>query len=103
MKPEWGTKRLCKKCGAHFYDLGKSGFDCPKCHTSFTAEDFLLKAGKPDRSRKEPKKKEVVEENEIDLLDEDLESLEEADLVEDEGLDDDDVSDVIERENEEEE
>lgn len=103
MKSEWGTKRLCKKCGAHFYDLGKGSFDCPKCHASFTAEDFLYKPGKADTRKKEAKKKELVEENELDLLEEDLENLEGGDLVADEDMVDEDVSDVIERESEEEE
>ena len=30
-KPEWGTKRKCQGCGAHFYDLRHAPIVCPKC------------------------------------------------------------------------
>ncbi len=30
-KPEWGTKRLCRSCGARFYDLRRKPIVCPKC------------------------------------------------------------------------
>lgn len=36
-KPEWGTKRDCASCNAHFYDLGKNPPVCPKCGTEFRA------------------------------------------------------------------
>ena len=31
VKPEWGTKRLCRNCGARYYDLARSEIACPKC------------------------------------------------------------------------
>ena len=34
-KPELGTKRLCARCGAKFYDLHHSPITCPKCDTVF--------------------------------------------------------------------
>ena len=43
MKAEWGIKRQCKKCAAHFYDLNKSPIVCPKCSTSFNEDDFVSK------------------------------------------------------------
>lgn len=30
-KPEWGMKRLCRSCGARFYDLRRKPVVCPKC------------------------------------------------------------------------
>ena len=30
-KPEWGTKRICPGCGAHFYDLRREPIVCPEC------------------------------------------------------------------------
>ncbi|HIJ38978.1 MAG TPA: TIGR02300 family protein [Rhodospirillaceae bacterium] len=30
-KPEWGVKRACHSCGAHFYDLMRQPIICPKC------------------------------------------------------------------------
>ena len=34
-KPELGTKRLCAKCSARYYDLNKTPITCPKCGTPF--------------------------------------------------------------------
>ena len=34
-KQELGTKRLCARCGARFYDLHHSPITCPKCGTVF--------------------------------------------------------------------
>ena len=36
-KTEWGTKRDCASCNAHFYDLGENPPVCPKCGTEFRA------------------------------------------------------------------
>ena len=40
-KPEWGTKRTCQSCGAHFYDLRKDTIVCPKCGTTYDPEAVL--------------------------------------------------------------
>ncbi len=45
-KPEWGTKRLCRSCGARFYDLRRDPIVCPKCDAAADPEP----AGKPRRS-----------------------------------------------------
>jgi uncharacterized protein (TIGR02300 family) len=39
-KPELGTKRLCARCGARFYDLLHSPITCPKCGTVLAAADM---------------------------------------------------------------
>lgn len=31
VKPEWGTRYVCYKCGVRFYDLNKPEPICPKC------------------------------------------------------------------------
>jgi len=36
-KPELGTKRLCARCGARFFDLNRAPITCPKCGTVFEA------------------------------------------------------------------
>ena len=36
-KPELGTKRLCARCGAKFYDLHHSPITCPQCDAVFDA------------------------------------------------------------------
>lgn len=40
-KPEWGTKRTCQSCSAHFYDLRKDPIVCPKCGTTYDPEAVL--------------------------------------------------------------
>jgi hypothetical protein len=34
-KVEWGVKRTCQACAAHFYDLQKTPITCPKCHAPY--------------------------------------------------------------------
>jgi uncharacterized protein (TIGR02300 family) len=42
VKPEWGTKRTCPKCGERFYDLGKEDpVNCIECGTNFEPETVL--------------------------------------------------------------
>ena len=33
IKPEFGTKRVCVSCAAHFYDMTRAPVVCPKCST----------------------------------------------------------------------
>ncbi|NIJ06902.1 uncharacterized protein (TIGR02300 family) [Sphingomonas vulcanisoli] len=42
VKPEWGAKRTCPKCGTRFYDLGKEDpISCVECGTNFMPETVL--------------------------------------------------------------
>ena len=41
MKRKWGTKRTCPSCSTRFYDLGRESIACPKCHATYSPEDFL--------------------------------------------------------------
>lgn len=106
MKPEWGTKRTCHKCAAHFYDLNKAEFNCPKCETAYTPTDFTLKHLKAAEGsgKKEMRKKSIPSslEDQIENIGADIDTdLEEEDLIEDTAdLDDEDVADVIKHENE---
>ncbi len=34
VKPEWGTRYVCYKCGIRFYDLNKPEPICPKCNAN---------------------------------------------------------------------
>ena len=107
VKPEWGKKLTCPRCGAKFYDLNKDPAICPKCETKVEAQPIL----KPRRQPAEaPKPKKVVEpvkdddeeddsllddeeDDDLDLDDEDEDLIEDtSDLDEDE----DDVSEVKE-------
>ena len=42
VKPEWGTKRTCPKCGVRFYDLGKEDpVTCIACGVAWDPEPVL--------------------------------------------------------------
>ncbi len=42
VKPEWGTKRSCPKCGTRFYDLNKDDpVACIECGEEWTPEPVL--------------------------------------------------------------
>lgn len=40
VKPEWGLKRKCLKCGASFYDMRKESFACPKCGKKYSSTSY---------------------------------------------------------------
>lgn len=71
VKPEWGTKRSCPKCGTRFYDLGKEDpVTCIECGDKWYPEP-VLKSKQPipfEELNKESK----VEEEDSDLADDDL-------------------------------
>ena len=42
VKPEWGTKRTCPKCGTRFYDLNKDEpVTCIECGEQWSPEPVL--------------------------------------------------------------
>ena len=99
-KPEWGTKRTCQSCGAHFYDLRKDTIVCPKCGTTYDPE-AVLKSRRGRVVEKLTPVKPVVEpvpEAEEETETEEI-PAEEEEVIEDTselGEDDEDVSEVIE-------
>jgi len=103
LKPEWGVKRICRKCAAHFYDLQKVNFECPKCNASYSQDDFQIKTLKSEGSKVKKKIDKVNLEDNLDMIDVGLEQdIDDGDLLEDaEELSDENVSDVIDREDEE--
>ena len=91
-KPEWGVKRLCASCGARFYDLNRNPVACPECGAAFDLE--ALVRGKRPRSGERAAAKAAVAD--VELVDDDVE-LDVAD-DEDDSLpveDDDDDDSVI--------
>jgi uncharacterized protein (TIGR02300 family) len=73
VKPEWGAKRSCPKCGERFYDLGKDDpIVCIECGNQWTAEP-VLKSKQPIPF--EEVKKEEVAEPDADLADAELEDI----------------------------
>ena len=93
VKPEWGTKRACPKCGERFYDLGN---DDPvvcineECGVEWTPEP-VLKSKQPlpfDDAKKDEKEKDDADLSGDDDEDEDL------DIDEDEEGNPDDEVDI---------
>ena len=77
-KPEWGTKHGCPKCGTRFYDLGKDDpVKCIECGNEWHPEP-VLKSKQPIPFE-EIQKKEVVEEEDADLAEDDLDIDEDGD------------------------
>jgi uncharacterized protein (TIGR02300 family) len=74
-KPELGTKRLCAGCGAKFYDLNKDPITCPKCGTVYEVA-VVAPRGRPDAARAAPQaaEPEVAEPTDAEFV-----TLEEAD------------------------
>ncbi len=80
VKPEWGTKRSCPKCGTRFYDLGKEEpATCIECGEEWYPEP-VLKSKQPIPFEDEKKKD---KEADSDLADDDDADLEDIDDGED--------------------
>lgn len=96
VKPEWGTKRTCPKCGTRFYDLGaEDPVTCIECGTPWMPEP-ILKSKQPLPFEVAKKEKDVAAD--ADELDEDaLEAVDDEDVNPDDENDlggDDDLGDV---------
>lgn len=71
VKPEWGTKRTCPKCGTRFYDLEKDRpVTCIDCGNTWEPEP-ILKSKQP-LPFDAPKKDVEVKKDDSDLVDDDL-------------------------------
>ena len=76
VKPEWGAKHGCPKCGTRFYDLGKDDpITCIECGYAWQ-DDPVLKSKQPI-PYEEVKKAEAVPD--ADLAEEDLDIDEDGD------------------------
>ena len=71
-KEEWGTKRLCPHCATRFYDLNNDPMTCPACGAEFTLESLTSGRARSLISEKTAAR-----------------DADQADLVDDEDLDDD--------------
>ena len=71
VKPEWGAKRSCPKCGERFYDLGKDEpIVCIECGNQWVSEP-VLKSKQPIPFEQAVKEKEP-EEADADLGGDDI-------------------------------
>jgi uncharacterized protein (TIGR02300 family) len=120
-KPELGTKRLCARCGAKFYDLHHYPITCPKCDTVFdpvpltsrwraeaarapvrevgpvAAETLDARFGSPEDADAEAESKEKLGDaaEAEDEVEPDDESLEDAAFIEESEEEDTDVTAII--------
>jgi uncharacterized protein (TIGR02300 family) len=79
VKPEWGTKRSCPKCGTRFYDLGvEDPVTCIECGSQWNPEP-VLKSKQPIPYEEEEKKKVEEDDQDSDLADDELEDIDEDD------------------------
>lgn len=84
VKPEWGTKRTCPKCGERFYDLGSEDpVTCVECGNEWTPEPVL--------KSKQPIPFEAAEKKEGGKADSDLAEEELEDIDEDNDSPDNEV------------
>jgi uncharacterized protein (TIGR02300 family) len=105
VKPEWGTKRTCPKCGTRFYDLGKDDpVTCINCGVHWEPDPILkskqplpFDAPKPEKEKKRDEDDTDLNED-LDLADED----EEAPVDDDNDLGGDDDLGVSTRDEDEE-
>lgn len=84
-KPEWGIKRTCQSCGAHFYDLMKTPIVCPKCGTEYDPE-AVLKSRRARSSRVADMKKVKPSDAEDAEFEEEEDGVEELDSDEDKAV-----------------
>jgi uncharacterized protein (TIGR02300 family) len=95
VKPEWGTKRTCPKCGTRFYDLTKEDpVTCINCANEWIPEP-VLKSKQPlpfDAPKKDTEIKDDsdlgADDIDLDVVDEDAEKSpdDEVDLGGDDDL-----------------
>ena len=70
VKPEWGAKHGCPKCGTRFYDLGKDDpVTCIDCGHTWTPEP-VLKSKQPIPYEEVKQKDDAVAD--VDLAEEDI-------------------------------
>jgi uncharacterized protein (TIGR02300 family) len=94
VKPEWGTKRTCPKCGTRFYDLEKDNpVTCIECGAAWEP-DPILKSKQPLPFDAPKKDLEIDKVADTDLSDDDLDIDEDAEQNPDDDVDlggDDDI------------
>ncbi|ACI99876.1 TIGR02300 family protein [Rhodospirillum centenum] len=94
-KAEWGTKRICPNCGTRYYDMRKEPPACPSCGTVFDPE-ALLRSRRARPIPVEEVKKPPVEADEDETLGIDSEEGPARNDEDTETTDDVDVADIEE-------
>ena len=93
VKPEWGSKRTCPKCGERFYDLGQEDpATCIECGNEWTPEP-VLKSKQPipfEEKKKDDDKKpdaDLADDDDDDDLEEDLKDIDDEEPSADNDVD----------------
>ena len=94
VKPEWGTKRSCPKCGTRFYDLQKDEpVTCINCGYAWEPEPILkskqplpFEAVKADVSKDKEADSDLGDDLDIDTEDDDTPADDDVDLGGDDDL-----------------
>ena len=73
----WGKKRICRSCGAPFYDLKKKNIECPQCGAPFS----LTPPAKPKRSAPLAEKSKPENISPIEAAEDNVDSAAKADNV----------------------
>ena len=104
-KPEWGSKRVCRGCGAKFYDMKRDPILCPGCGVQLDPETVLrgrrAKPGGAPKAAKVVAVKEPDKEDDLDAIEKNGDKppvdddLPDDDLPDDDLADDGDLSDVV--------
>lgn len=73
VKPEWGTKRSCPKCGTRFYDLGKDDpVSCIECGNEWDPEPVLKSKQPIPYEEAAPQAAKKTADGETESMDDDL-------------------------------
>ncbi|WP_294267221.1 FYDLN acid domain-containing protein [uncultured Sphingomonas sp.] len=94
VKPEWGTKRSCPKCGTRFYDLQKDDpVTCINCGYAWEPEPILkskqplpFEAVKTDKDKDKEADSDLGDDLDIDTEDDDTPADDDVDLGGDDDL-----------------
>lgn len=94
VKPEWGTKRSCPKCGTRFYDLQKDDpVTCINCGYAWEPEPILkskqplpFEAVKADKDKDKEADSDLGDDLDIDTEDDDTPADDDVDLGGDDDL-----------------
>ena len=98
VKPEWGTKRTCPKCGTRFYDLGKEDpVTCIACGINWHPEPVLKSKQPMPFEAAKPQVEAEKEDEDLAAPDLELEVDEDAEQNPDDEVDlggDDDLGEI---------
>ncbi len=94
VKPEWGTKRSCPKCGTRFYDLQKDDpVTCINCGYAWEPEPILkskqplpFEAVKAEKDKDKEADSDLGDDLDIDTEDDDTPADDDVDLGGDDDL-----------------